>query len=150
MHSSHHRAIRAARIVALSAVGVAAVGLLVGQVRAVVSCDDLARLHAALRQDRELEFRRHDTLRRGDLKRQIVQQLIAGTLGLTEAADRYGALSEDAPHYSPRGLRQAYPGTNDRDRWRRCVVECARVELRDRPDVGVELLPQLTAELEGR
>ena len=81
-----------------------------------------------------------------------MQELIAGRLTLAAAAERFRTISEEATSSYPLGaFRNTFGGLCDQERWCKCVLQCARMELRGRADSAavVAALEEQLEELSG-
>jgi hypothetical protein len=84
-------------------------------------------------------------------KRAVVQELLAGRLGLPEAAARFRALDRASPSFHWARFRAAYPGGGDEERHCREVIARVETELGGAdPCLALVTRAALHAELEKR
>jgi hypothetical protein len=75
--------------------------------------------------------------------------VVAGRLGLVEAAGRFRDLTPDPP-FNQEVFRRAYPGGSDEERYCRQVIAFVRVALREQPGADPSVVGRLEAELQDR
>jgi hypothetical protein len=108
------------------------------------------RMEAELRRGDDLEGRLDEVTRRIDAKTRVTEEVVAGRLGLLEAAARFRDLTGGSAE-ALRHLRGAYDGADDDERFCRAVIAWARTSVPDRtPGEPGPTAPRLEAELRDR
>lgn len=135
MRTARRGLVQMAAVAVALTVSVAALASVVdGVCQAVCPGDELRRLGRELRADAALEAELRRVLQTQSAKRQVLRELVAGRLTLAAAAERYRLLSDDAGTYPLGAFRKTYAGACDEERWCKCVLQCARMELRDQAE----------------
>jgi hypothetical protein len=80
-------------------------------------------------------------------KHELTEEVIAGRVGLLEAARRFSDLDAAAPQFNRAAFRRTWPGHTDEERYCREVMGFVRTTLSDQPDRRHLVLGQLEAEL---
>jgi hypothetical protein len=99
---------------------------------------------------RRLDERLGTVLRCCSEERRLAREVVAGRLGLVEAAGRFRDLTADEPTFNRESFRRAYPGGSDEERYCRQVIAFVRVALSEQPGADPSVVGCLEAELQDR
>jgi hypothetical protein len=95
----------------------------------------------------ELDRRLVATTEGSAARKEIARQLIAGQLTLTEAIDRFLAVSDAIPEYPWEAFRESMPGDSLQECLGRQVVIYVLTELRNEPERARQVAERLESEL---
>jgi hypothetical protein len=138
--------VRAVRVFAGFAGAAVAVALLVAYVR--VGADARQELAAGEARSAELDVEIHLYRACGAQQHQLVSEVVAGRMGLAEAADDVLEVSRARPGWL-HGLARTFPDDpDDRVRVARVLLACVKEQAVDDPDRGGEAVGRVTAEFE--
>jgi hypothetical protein len=109
----------------------------------------LADVLAEAERGRRLDDLSGACVRRICAKHRLAEEVIAGRLGLRQAAARFRELNEQPSAYDRERFRALYPGADDGERHCREVLAWVADALEDDPDPGgADLVTRLEAELQ--
>ncbi len=147
MSPTGRRMFRAAKFTCVGVVMLVAPAILVGQMSDGGCINrELNKLQAALRRDRELDSQLQRAFERRQAHDELVSALIAGQATLAETAQRYGEICQASPGFPRHGVEVFVRASSEQERWCKCVLECARMALRERPEIAVAVTVRLDAE----
>jgi|SRR5262245_13212648 len=98
---------------------------------------------------RKLEEERVRTLRRVQVRRDVVAAVITGRMTLLQAAGAFRELNRGSPSSYWGAFGHLYPGASDEERHCRQVIAYVRTELEEYPGGENEVVRRLEAELRG-
>jgi hypothetical protein len=79
---------------------------------------------------------------------QIVQDVVAGRLGLAMGVRRFRELEEANPYFDPEGFRRSFAGDTDEERHCRHMIEFLRNHARELPAGAQDIADRLEADLQ--